>query len=336
MSSKLLKVNGTKYIPKSPKVSKNNQKYSNNEIKEYSNILSQPFLNDKIRKPFKKYEFNNHKLKKNFEKATNRHSASQICSSLLPQQYYLEKIEEEKNMDEFIKDKNNFCKVFNRSTFTQYKPLSFESKFESYHDMEKLSFERFKKYNSIFEKIKEQIYDIDQVYKSIININHKNKENDKNEFIIGKKTGPDGNKKIFDKNNNTSSAQNKINKEKIILLKKSSSVRQFRESDLYRPKMNNSNNLIFTMNTNDNGEINESESNISIQRNCSDKEKEKNNQVKNSLERRRIENIALIHKRNELKKTLSRTNRRNLKISNGTNFYYEGESNCRCEKCTIF
>ena len=56
---------------------------------------------------------------------------------------------------------------FGRSTSSQYIPLSTKYKLESFKDIDKLSVERFKKYNSIFEKIKEQIYDINQVCKSI-------------------------------------------------------------------------------------------------------------------------------------------------------------------------
>ena len=347
MSEKLLKSNGENIPSEGQKVDKENQKFSDRDHKEYSNIFS-TYSNYKIQKPYKSIQLNHYKLAKKFKKESDRHSATQIFCSFLNNNYYLERIEEEKKLDKIIKDKNNCLSQYSRSTFIQYKPLSFKSKFKSYNDMDILSINRFKKYNSIFEKIKQHIYDIDKACKSlrinligknfplnnslkninnannilninndIINLINKSKENENNEIKLLKE------KKIIENRN--------------ILLKKSISLNQIGEFDFYnnKNKINKSNDL--ACNNNNIDEINNNINDIA-QKNFIHKTKkiEEKELIKKFLERRQKEHITFINKRNKLNKTYSRDYQRSLKISNGSNFYYEGESNSKCEICFIF
>ena len=384
MSETLLKSNGENIPSEGQKVAKENQKFSDRDHKEYSNIFS-TYSNYKIQKPYKSIQLNHYKLPKKFKKESDRHSATQIFCSFLNNNYYLERIEEEKKLDKIIKDKNNCLSQYSRSTFMQYKPLSFKLKFKSYNDMDILSINRFKKYNSIFETIKQHIYDIDKACKSlrinligknfplnnslkninnannilninndIINLINKSKENENNEIKLLKEKKIIENKKNIYHNNfkqskireiqniqqkkNISSKKNKLKKlEGNILLKKSISLNQIGEFDFYNNKniINKSNDL--ACNNNNIDEINNNINDIALKNFIHKTKKiEEKELIKKFLERRHIEHITFINKRNKLNKTYSKDYQRNLKISNGSNFYYEGESNSKCEICFIF
>ena len=168
MSTKALKENGIKYNTKSPKISKNRQGNSKNELKEYMKYLSPSSTKLNSRKSSTKNINNNYKSSKKFRftKKTARGSASPIYHTSLQKNFNKENLDKIEQVDKITLGKKQFWNSFNRSTSSKYIPLSIKSKLESFKDIDKLSVERFKKYNSIFEKIKEQIYDINQVYKS--------------------------------------------------------------------------------------------------------------------------------------------------------------------------
>ena len=83
---------------------------------------------------------------------------------------------------------------------------------------------------------------------------------------------------------------------------------------------------------------NNSGKSLSINNLIEENEKNKNDKsIKNIFEKRHIENITFLNNRSKFNnKSLIKNNIRNLKISNATNFYFEGESDCKCQKCFIF
>lgn len=170
MSTKSVKENGIQFNSKNPKFSKNKQDNSKKNFKEYIKNSSPSSSKFNTRESSAKNINNNYKSPKKFQftKKKSRGSASTIYHTSLQKNYSkengLEKIE---LVDKMILGKKKIWNSFGRSTSSQYIPLSTKYKLESFKDIDKLSVERFKKYNSIFEKIKEQIYDINQVCKSI-------------------------------------------------------------------------------------------------------------------------------------------------------------------------
>ena len=170
MSEKLLKENGIKFKTKSPKFSKNKQDQSKIKVKEYKRNLSPSSSKLYSRKSSTKNINNNYKSQKNFHfnKKKPRESASPIYYNSIQKNFNGENNSEKiEQVDKIFLGKKKLWNSSSRLTSSQYIPLSIKSKMESFKDIDKLSVERFKKYNSIFEKIKEQIYDINQVCKSI-------------------------------------------------------------------------------------------------------------------------------------------------------------------------
>ena len=55
--------------------------------------------------------------------------------------------------------------------------------------------------------------------------------------------------------------------------------------------------------------------------------------IKNQYEKRNTAHIQFINNKNKFNK---QKNNKNLNITKGTNVFYEGESDCRCENCFIF
>ena len=71
-------------------------------------------------------------------------------------------------LDKLIDQKNEYKKFYSHSMKINYVPLSSKTKKQKYDDINKYSSDRFKKYNILFDQIKEQILDIDESYKNLI------------------------------------------------------------------------------------------------------------------------------------------------------------------------
>ena len=401
MLKKIFKENGLKYIPKNRKTVSSRINNTNIETLENMRNISKLNSHSKNKNSPKKYIIRSYKSTDNYknEKKNNRHSASPIYRKLLDKYFIINnsgKKELSKRNEKLIFKKKEFNKFYSSSTSKEYKPLSIKSKFESYNDMDKLSFERFKKYNSIFEKIKEQIYDINQACKSIgtttcvgpgssslfdnvnsnskninnleiknnilnisndlINLNNNIKEdfkqknnndsksleekemfenninvynnnivpNNKNSFkgLIKENSDLSNNKSPFPKN-----VENQ--NDKLTILKKSISTNKIQEIDLNKKEGKIIRKKFLTINNDiDNNNNNNNEIAIINNQNQNDKKI-----IKNQYEKRNTAHIQFINNKNKFNK--QKINK-NLNITKGTNVFYEGESDCRCENCFIF
>ena len=349
MSTNLLKPNGIKLIPKSPKKIQSKQIYTNVLLRKNIRNLS-PLSSYPISKKSSKKNVNNTSPNKYHFRKKGRRTASQIYNSSL--QNASEKEEEETKK---ARKKNS---VLNRSTTSKrYKPLSLKSKFDSYNDMDKLSFERFKKYNSIFEEIKRQIYDINQAYKSLgqtCNIynssNNLNNENINNNNASINKDIINLNNKVNKKENEEKenySPNTNILEEKEILENKVN-INQNNDINVIQPSKHE-NSISKNINTSEKSLIKKiSLDEFTINKKIYTIETQSNNNylnynnnidkklIKNLFEKTNIDSITFINNRNEFNNQIYLKNKSKLKISNGTNFFYEGQTNCRCEYCFIF
>ncbi len=400
MITQLLQSNGVKKIPRSSKTIKSRFRNSKNIIKEYVRSLSPKTYNLKNNNKYKKKVNNNNQTSKKFTKKTNN------SASLIGKDYLQKDIKYSNNyiqLDKLIDEKRKFLKLYCISTTKKYKPLSYQSKFEIYNDMDKLSNERFKTYNSIIAKIKEQMNDIDlacktlgnnnsqnnssilgalnnsstnlkitnnflnlsnelmnsdeeikgvinknnrdsqilkekEIFENNISLNKSNKENnDMNQSQISKNE----NLRTSINNNSESHQTNDIEDKKLKFLKKSSSIEQIH---IFNIDKNKNKNKFLTRDlsgstylTNSSSKNNTGKS-LSINYLIEENEKNKNDKtIKNIFEKRHIENITFLNSRSKFNnKSLIKNHIRNLKISNTTNFYFEGESDCKCQKCFIF
>ena len=71
-------------------------------------------------------------------------------------------------LDKLIEKKNKYRKFYSHSVKIDYVPLSPAKKKLKFDGINKYSCERFKKYNTIFDQIKEQILDINKSYNTLI------------------------------------------------------------------------------------------------------------------------------------------------------------------------
>lgn len=398
MITQLLKSNGVKKIPKNSKTNKSTFRNSKNTIKEYIRSLSPKTYDLKNNKIYKKKDNNKNQTSKKFTKKA-RNSASLIGKDYL--QKHMKYSNKFIQLDKLINEKRKFFKLYCTSTTKKYKPLSYQSKFEIYNDMDKLSNERFKTYNSIIAQIKDQMNDIDLACKSLVNNNSQNnstilgalnnsssnlkitnnllnfsnellnsdeeikevinKDNSDSQILKEKelfdnnisinksnRENNDMNQSQLSKNENYRTSINKnsefhqtndIEDKKLKFLKKSSSIEQIHIFNIDKNK-----NKFLTRDlsgstylTNSSSKNNSGKS-LSINYLIEENDKNKNDKsIKNIFEKRHIENITFLNNRSKFNnKSLIKNNIRNLKISNATNFYFEGESDCKCQKCFIF
>ena len=337
MSEKSLKENGIKFKSKSPKISKNSLGNSKIVFTEYKKNLFPSSPKIKSRKLSTKNINNNNKSQKKFQftKKKPRGSASPIYYTSLQKNFNKEnnfdKIEQ---VDKIFLGKQKLLNSFSRSTSSKYIPLSIKTKLESFQDIDKLSVERFKKYNSIFDKIKEQIYDINQVYKSLGTTTEANSSMDNQNSSSKNKNNEEIKNRILNVSNDFIDLDKQIKEEE----KKESKLLEEKHDNNINIYHNNfdddkSNNLYHSFKTEQSNEINKKNKNdfinntplpkyykfqnpriillkksssLKLLREFDTQIYKKNEKIfQKFLEKRNIENISFINNRSKLNNQIS-------------------------------